>query len=643
MGPDNPLPLPSAFVGKSAEEFTDSLLNLTTSSTLLQNLCGGVHVLDFFAKEPDLYSSVLPKTWREWFKKQSIMDILDVLMRKDLPHIPSKICDGCLENRSQENEGLPPLSLIEYIRDIRAHSLAREFPTRPVKQSHSKQGNPLSRDVVVGMKIKKIEEVSHFACYVNQLTTELAATQGTKITHLVDFGSGQNYLGRALASEPYNRNVIALESKPHNIIGAKKYDETARLTEKSVIVRDKKRFRAEQQGLTYTPKESMRKNFDPDSYNVVPSPSRMTNTSTEPLLLRKEMPPLGTSASSEDRGSIQYIEFLIKDGDLEPVLQKTFDQSSRDTSDSNDANGFPLPQELAHDPASKLLRPIPPHLLIISLHSCGNLVHHGLRALLLNPRVAAVALVGCCYNLVTERLSPPTYKLPSLRTRTPRLEQTSTACDPHGFPMSERLCKYEHARGKGIRLNITARMMAVQAPQNWGADDSERFFTRHFYRALLQRIFLDYGVVEMPGGRDGVGAGEDGEGNEEGRQSSTSPIILGSLKKSCYVSFLAYVRGALDKLSTDSEFGRLIQEKLGRISDEEIQEYGRAFQDKKHEISVLWSLMAFSAGVVEAVMVVDRWLFLKEQECVERCWVEPVFSYRQSPRNLVVVGVKKPV
>ncbi|KAL9064330.1 MAG: hypothetical protein Q9157_007870 [Trypethelium eluteriae] len=38
-------------------------------------------------------------------------------------------------------------------------------------------------------------------------------------------------------------------------------------------------------------------------------------------------------------------------------------------------------------------------------------------------------------------------------------------------------------------------------------------------------------------------------------------------------------------------------------------------------------------------MVVDRWLFLKEQECVERCWVEPVFSYRESPRNLVVVDL----
>jgi hypothetical protein len=51
--------------------------------------------------------------------------------------------------------------------------------------------------------------------------------------------------------------------------------------------------------------------------------------------------------------------------------------------------------------------------------------------------------------------------------------------------------------------------------------------------------------------------------------------------------------------------------------------------------------MAFSAGVVESVIVVDRWLFLKEQKEVKNCWVEAVFDYEQSPRNMVVVGIKR--
>ena len=136
-------------------------------------------------------------------------------------------------------------------------------------------------------------------------------------------------------------------------------------------------------------------------------------------------------------------------------------------------------------------------LMAISIHSCGNLSHHGIRSLLLNPSVHAIAIVGCCYNLMTERLGPPTYKVPLLRPNlrainAPRLTREAAACDPHGFPMSHRIGTYN---GDGLRLNITARMMAVQAPQNWTEKESDVFFTRHFYRALLQKVFLDYGVV----------------------------------------------------------------------------------------------------------------------------------------------------
>ena len=51
--------------------------------------------------------------------------------------------------------------------------------------------------------------------------------------------------------------------------------------------------------------------------------------------------------------------------------------------------------------------------------------------------------------------------------------------------------------------------------------------------------------------------------------------------------------------------------------------------------------MAFSAGVVESLIVVDRWSWLSEQESVREAWVEPVFDYGISPRNMVVVGIKK--
>ena len=53
--------------------------------------------------------------------------------------------------------------------------------------------------------------------------------------------------------------------------------------------------------------------------------------------------------------------------------------------------------------------------------------------------------------------------------------------------------------------------------------------------------------------------------------------------------------------------------------------------------------MAFSATVVESLIVTDRWLFLRQHtDLVRQCWVEAVFDYKESPRNLVVVGVKHP-
>ena len=104
------------------------------------------------------------------------------------------------------------------------------------------------------------------------------------------------------------------------------------------------------------------------------------------------------------------------------------------------------------------------------------------------------------------------------------------------------------------------------------------------------------------------------------------------------------MRGALEKLSGDRERCERIQlhEKMGGITDEEIEGYAKRFEGMKKELSVTWSLMAFSAGVVESLIVVDRWLFLREHpEVVRDCWVEAVFDYQLSPRNLVVVGIKR--
>ena len=604
MAPPTPLPYSEEF--ENADTYVSSLLSFCAASTIFQTLCGGVHILDFFTRSPSLYHSVIPPEWRSWLLARESMDLLDLLIRDDL---------------SSPRTDPPPESLLKYIKEIRSHSLRRNLPPR-----NGKEGK-LPRHVAVGMIPKKIHEVGNFADYVVRVADDVTQRSGKEITHFVDFGSGQNYLGRTLASPPYNKHIVAVESKELNINGAKSMDVLAGVAEREKVMRNKKLFRMQQDRMT--PAELLKDK----AARRVAKPLKAPELGIADLRPSKDLATIYTPA--EGKGYIQYVENIVQDGDLSSVVEQIERMKVSAPENVQIVNGDPEKLQLKEELMDEISKEDDVRLMAISIHSCGNLSHHGIRSLLVNPSVHAIAIVGCCYNLMTERLGPPTYKLPLLRPNlrainAPRVDREAAACDPHGFPMSERIGTYN---GDGLRLNITARMMAVQAPQNWTEKESDAFFTRHFYRALLQKVFLDYGVVTK--------MKQDANGEEETGFESTEPVIIGSLRKGCYSSFRTYVRGALEKLGADPERGARVHEKMGDITDEAIEEYARRNQGMKKELSVTWSLMAFSAGVVESLIVVDRWLFLKEHPgLVKDCWVEAVFDYEQSPRNLVVVGIK---
>lgn len=626
IGPEKPLPYGEDFA--NTEEYVDDLLALAGSNELLQTLCGGVHILDFFTSTPDLYTRILPQEWRDFFADHQIMDILDLLMREDLQTV---------NDQSWRDGPAPPESLVEYVRVVRKHFLTRvPFSSQCARNRAMKPTQKLARNVAVGMNVKKVHEVGIFASYVHNLTSSISDATGHPISHLVDFGSGQNYLGRALASEPYDRNIVAIESRGHNQDRAIKYDIMANLRQKEEgVMRNKKAWRA---GLEA-----------PEADNSPPTPPPEQSTQeyedgacTEPL----EESQAKVQLSAEGKGTIQYVEHWIEDGNLTNVLDQIVDPAEAKkqiaaTSNINatTASTTTTSQTQLKDqphPHTLSLPTTQPNAMVISLHSCGNLLHHAIRSLTLNPSVRAICLVGCCYNLLTERLTPASYKLPSLRpTAHPRVEAESMRGDPHGFPMSARFCTHTSPKSAregtpGVKLNITARMMGVQAPQNWTAKDSSAFFTRHFYRALLQRVFLDRGIIPPPH-----------EAASGSKPSGGTPIIIGSLRKACYASFPSYVRGALDKLYLCPVRGEVFKERMADVSDDDLAAYEANFSRQKHELSVVWSLMAFSAGVVESLIVVDRWLWLTEQEEVKQAWVEPVFDYAISPRNMALVGIKK--
>ena len=626
MGPEKLLPYNDSFANEG--EYVDSLVNLVGSHDLLRTLCGGVHILDFYTSDPPLYERVLPQEWREFFSQIEVQDVLDLFMTQDLDQFGSDATSdrvGRQENvwqRAPERHlPVPPQSLVDYVATVRRHMLLRSPGGSQCARNRAlKPTQKLVRDVAVGMNVKKVHEVGLFAHYLNHLAEDVQDNVQA-ISHLVDFGSGQNYLGRALASEPYNKRIVAIESRSQNSERAKEYDIQAGLAKKQKVMRNKKLFRTGQEDWS-TPQPPVP---EPDGNGLPTPPSDGVSTpvsNDENVVTTDASLDPSIALSTQAKGSVQYFEHSIADGDLSDVVTKL---------------------EADHPD---------PRLMVMSLHSCGNLVHHGLRSLVLNPAVKVVAMVGCCYNLVTERLTGGSYKLPGLDPQNKSDGQIANdgsdsgflerRCDPHGFPMSQRLCDYKKPDAppesqSGISLNITARMMAVQAPQNWGPAGSSEFFNRHFYRALLQRIFLDKGVVGPPSNKHAGGC------SPAGHSSGGTPIIIGHLKKGYYANFVAYVRGAVSKLASDqeTEIGRLVREKLADLTDHEIIAYEESYRRNKKDLSVIWSLMAFSAGVVEAMIVVDRWLWLKEQQEVKEAWVEGVFDYAMSPRNLVVVGVKK--
>ncbi|KAF4945493.1 hypothetical protein FGADI_11856 [Fusarium gaditjirri] len=597
MIPEKPLPFNGNF--SSPEEYIDELLKFVRTSETFQILCGGVHILDFFTIEPGLFHYAIPKEWHAFILSRSLMEFLDFLMRNDL------------DNLKLEGEQ-PPASLIDYTRTVRNLSLGRSFTPASEKLP------VLPRSVAVGMNVKKTHEVTNFADYLARLSEDISSQCGYEISHYVDFGSGQNYLGRAMASEPYNRHVIAVEGRENNVTAARGLDVSSGLAVKPKVMRNKK--------LWTKILEARGPDGQDDSEALAKAIREVAGDEAFEFRPVKELEAEYTVGKG--KGSVQYISGRLETGDLADVIAQ-INPGSHIEDEKKDLS-----------------------LMAMSIHSCGNLSHFGIRSLVLNPDIRAVAIVGCCYNLMTEKLGPPTYKhaflRPTLQAVNGRLVRESEKHDPQGFPMSQKFSAYQ---GEGVRLNITARMMACQAPQNWTEKESAGFFSRHFYRAVLQKMFLDRGVVKKVRhtGSQGKSQTDTAASTQDDSESpfdiSTNPVIIGSLRKSCYGSFKSYVRGAVEKLTTNNEYKQyadVMQEKMGDISDEEIERYEALYLPRKKELCAVWSLMAFSAMAVESLIVSDRWTFLKEHDdLVRHAWVETVFDYEQSPRNLVVVGVKR--
>lgn len=123
---------------------------------------------------------------------------------------------------------------------------------------------------------------------------------------------------------------------------------------------------------------------------------------------------------------------------------------------------------------------------------------------------------------------------------------------------------------------------------------------------------------------------------EKGLASASSPPVLAhrvNKKK----DFAGYVRVALKKFGLSEN----------AISDDEARAYYDVYKKNRvhQQVIVLWTLRALLAPVLESIVLVDRWIYLKQviREKGEEnagVWMWPLFDPQESPRNVVFVATK---
>ncbi|KAI7900480.1 methyltransferase domain-containing protein [Cokeromyces recurvatus] len=197
-----PLTLPLKYKNDSPEEYLEKLISFYKQYHWL------VHVLAFnFITQQEWQK--FPLEWRE-----------------ALMHYMEKAGDNwafsILELTSDKTDySIWPESLQEYLKMARDLALPRV-----VDESIKKQQQSISKHILGGMSDKKIHEVQ----LMSQLIKNVADEKG--ITSVIDLGSGQGYLSRALAFD-YGMEVLAVDMSEIQTQGALRFDKKAMKAQRS--------------------------------------------------------------------------------------------------------------------------------------------------------------------------------------------------------------------------------------------------------------------------------------------------------------------------------------------------------------------------------------------------------------------------
>lgn len=229
-----------------------------------------------------------------------------------------------------------------------------------------------------------------------------------------------------------------------------------------------------------------------------------------------------------------------------------------------------------------------PLYLMYSLHACGSLSETMVQ-LFCDPSSRAHVLVNiaCCYNLIDESLPG------------------------EHFPMSQEMARLwrEGDDGKPLTLTRNMKMVACQAPHRWSErpDQTKKFFRRHFYRSLLERLLQDQGLL-APG--------------KESRIANIGNSALGSFKDYVMAAWKTPLPGSPPDC---------------RIIESYVDQFGHL----EKCLAFMWTVRALLGPLIEAIILHDRLLYVRERVPNVQVALVPVFDPLLSPRNIALVAIKE--
>ncbi|KAJ2844766.1 hypothetical protein IWW36_005054 [Coemansia brasiliensis] len=230
--------------------------------------------------------------------------------------------------------------------------------------------------------------------------------------------------------------------------------------------------------------------------------------------------------------------------------------------------------------------------MLCGLHACGDLSSAILKAFV-ESDAAAVAVVPCCYNHISEA---------------PR---ESAAV---GFPLSSGM--------HGIQLGQNALKTACQATSRWDscAEATLAAFRRNYFRALLHHLMVAHNQVAPNAMAPAVGKVTNTE---------LQAISVSVDASSDEIAFTTYALAALTKLNH-----------AWRPTAEQCVEcYREHGSTGLQQIAAAWTLKSLAGPLVECMLVVDRAMYLAEHcSASGRVSAFALFDPVTSPRNVVLVA-----